>query len=231
MFGRSRSISFQPYGSRRSRGRPPRWLVLLLFGIALGAGGLYLLQERYLPPRLSAAQSAQLQTAFDTAEGERRKLAAKSSASAQRLAATLAENKTLTQDLSAARANVESLREDLGMVVAALPPDPRGAPVEVRAARFAARGGALGYDLLLTRDRAVAGKPIAASMQLVVAGESARGTPVTFNPPAEPVTIGALQVMRGSVALPEGLKPRRVTVQVLNRAGGKPIGMRVLLVR
>ena len=41
---------------------------------------------------------------------------------------------------------------------------------------------------------------------------------------------GAQQVLRGKVALPEGLKPRQVTVQVLDRAGGRPLGMRVLLV-
>ena len=59
MFGRSRPVVFNPYGRRRSRWRLPRWLVLLLLGAALGVAGVLLAQERYLPPRLSAAQSVQ----------------------------------------------------------------------------------------------------------------------------------------------------------------------------
>jgi hypothetical protein len=230
MFGRSRSIVFDPYARRRSRWRLPRWLVLLLVGIAAGAGGLIFAQERYLPPRLSAAASAELRGAYEGADAAQRRLSAELEATRQRLAAALAEKKTLAEQLQASRASVESLRDDLSTVVAALPPDPRGAPVEIRAARFVATGGALNYDVLLTRARA-GGKPVAASMQLAIAGESARGTPSTFAAPAEAVAIGSQQMVRGSVALPEGLKPRQVTVQILDRAGGKPIGMRVLLVK
>ena len=71
MFGQSRSIPFNPYGSRRSRWRMPRWLVLLLVGIAIGAGGLFFAQQRYLPARRSAADSAELRGAYDTADSAR----------------------------------------------------------------------------------------------------------------------------------------------------------------
>ena len=59
MFGRSRPVVFDPYPSRRSRGRPPAWLVTAVLGIALGAGGVLYVQERYLPQRLSPEQSAE----------------------------------------------------------------------------------------------------------------------------------------------------------------------------
>src|SRR5438270_716687 len=42
MFGRSKPIVFDPYGRRRRGLRVPRWLVLLLLGGALGAGGKHL---------------------------------------------------------------------------------------------------------------------------------------------------------------------------------------------
>ena len=230
MFGQSKPVPFDPYRSRRSRWRPPRWLVLLLIGIALGAGGLLFVQERYLPPRLSAGATAELRAAYQSADAARLRLTAELTQTARRLEATLAQNKGLAEELRASRASVESLRADLSTVVAALPPDPRGGPVEIRAARFVANGAALNYDVLLTRERA-GGKPIAGSMQFAVAGDSARGAPTTFTPPAAAVTIGAQQVVRGSLALPEGLRPRQVTVQVLDRAGGRPIGMRVLRVQ
>jgi len=42
------------------------------------------------------------------------------------------------------------------------------------------------------------------------------------------LTLGSHGVLRGSLQLPEGFKPRQTTVQVLDRAAGKSLGMRVL---
>ena len=69
MLGHSKPIPFDPYGSRRrSRKRFPGWLLLLLSGIAIGAGGVVYVQERHLPPRLSAAESTRLQDAYAKAD-------------------------------------------------------------------------------------------------------------------------------------------------------------------
>ena len=38
-------------------------------------------------------------------------------------------------------------------------------------------------------------------------------------------------VVRGSLPLPDGVQPRRVTVQVQDAPGGKTLGMRVMLVK
>lgn len=230
MFGQSRSIPFDPYGRRRSRWRMPRWLVLLLVGIAIGAGGLYFAQQRYLPPRLSVAESAALRSAFDAADTARARLTSQLADTTTRLDAALAEKKKATDASSASRADAEALRADLGAVVASLPPDPRGGAVEIRAARFAAKGNALGYDVLLTRDRGAA-KPLGASLQLTVAGLSARGAPASFAAPPAAVTIAGHEMARGSISLPDGFRPNQVTVQVLDRAGGKALGMRVMLVK
>lgn len=223
-------VTFDPYGRRRSRWRMPRWLLLLLVGIALGAGGLYFVQERYLPPRLSAGASIELRSAYETADAARVRLSAELARANQQLAQVTADKKQLGDELAGSRSSVESLRADLGAIVATLPPDPRGGTVEIRAARFDAEGRELAYDLLLTRARAAAGgKPLGAALQLTVAGDAA-GAAKTFTAPAETVSIGAQQVLRGKVTLPEGFKPRQVTVQVLDRAGGRSLGMRVLLV-
>ncbi len=231
MFGRSKPVSFNRYGSRRSRWRLPPWLVLLLLGIVVGAVGVVVVQERYLPPRLSAEASGKLQTAFSQAEAERLRLKGELDQATKRLATTLNEKKSQADELAASRASTDQLRDDVRAVIAALPPDPRGGSVEVRAANFSAKGGQLAYDVVLTRERAAA-KPIAGVMQLVVTGESARGgaeTAVNLKPVA--FAIGSHQVVRGSLALPDGFKPRQTTVQVLDRPGGKLIGMRVILVK
>ena len=231
MFGRSKPVSFNRYGSRRSRWRLPPWLVLLLLGIVVGAVGVVVVQERYLPPRLTAEASGKLQTAFSQAEAERLRLKGELDQATKRLATTLNEKKSQADELAASRASTDQLRDDVRAVIAALPPDPRGGSVEVRAANFSAKGGQLAYDVVLTRERAAA-KPIAGVMQLVVTGESARGgaeTAVNLKPVA--FAIGSHQVVRGSLALPDGFKPRQTTVQVLDRPGGKLIGMRVILVK
>ncbi len=229
MFGPSKSIAFDPYRRRRRRGRPPRWLVLLLVGIAIGAGGLYFAQERFLPPRLSAAASAELRSAYDTADAARGRLTSQLTDTTKRLDAAIADKKKATDEAGASRALVDGLRGDLSAVVASLPPDPRGGAVEIRAGRFIVQGAALNYDVLLTRERAA--KPLAGTLQFAVAGLSARGAPMGFSPPTAAVTVSGHEVARGSVALPEGFKPSQVTVQVLDRPGGKALGMRVLLVK
>lgn len=230
MFGQFKPVAFEPYGRRRSRRRLPRWLVLLVGGIAVGVGGVVFVQERYLPPRLSADEGAKLRSAFEQADAERLRLQRELADSAQRLETALADKKRQDDELAAPRAAAQRLRDDMAAVIAALPPDPRGGAVEVRGGRFSAQAGALDYDVVLTRERDAA-KPLAGVMQLSVAGASARGNATTVTLKPVEVSIGSHQVVRGSLALPEGFKPRQATVQVLDRAGGKALGMRVMLVR
>ena len=230
MFGQSKPVFFEPYGRRRGRWRPPRWLVLMLSGVAIGAAGVYLVQERYLPPRLSADASAKLHAEFEQADTERVQLKQELGETSRRLQTALGESKGLADDLATSRASVKRAQDDMAAVIAALPPDPRGGSVEVRAGHFAVQGGALEYDLVLTRARAN-GKPIAGVLQLTVAGASARGPDTTVTAKPVAVSIGSQEIVRGSVPLPEGFRPRETTVQVLDRPAGKALGMRVMLVK
>jgi hypothetical protein len=230
MFGQNKPVVLESYGRRRSRWSVPRWLVLLLCGIAIGAGAVVFVQERYLPPRLSADESTKLRGAFDQAEAERLRLKGELGETTKRLDTALADKKRQGDELAASRATVERQREEVAAVVAALPPDPRGGGIEVRAARFTAKGGTLAYDVVLTRERA-AGPPMSGVMQLVVSGESGRGADTTVSLKPVALTIGSHEIVRGSLPLPEGFRPRQTTIQVLDRAGGKILGMRVMLIR
>jgi hypothetical protein len=187
-------------------------------------------QERYLPPRLSAEASSQLRSAFEQADAERQRLQAQLGDTTQRLQAALAEKKRQDDELAAPRAAAQRLRDDMAAVIGAMPPDPRGGAVEVRGGRFTAQGGMLAYDVVLTRERDT-GKPLAGVMQLSVAGATARGVENTVALKPVDVSIGSHQVVRGSAPLPAGFQPRQTTVQVLDGPGGKPLGMRVMLVR
>jgi hypothetical protein len=221
---------FGSLGSRRARRRVPGWLLLLVGGMLAGAGAVLLVQERYLPARLSAGESASLRQAHEQAAAEALQLKADLAEARQGLQAAQAERSRLDEQLSASQTQAQRLRADMASLVQALPPDPRGGSVEVRAGQFSAREGALDYQVVLLRE----GKsraPLTGVLQLSVAGESARGAPATLALQPIALTLDSHLVMRGSLPLPDGFKPRQTTVQVLDRAAGKPLGMRVLLVR
>lgn len=230
MFGRSPQVVFESYGRRRSRWRLPRWLVLMLIGIGLGAGAVIGVQERVLPPRLSAGDSAALRAAFEEADLQRGQLRGTLAQTRQQLQNALSAQQAATEELASGRATALRLHEDLAALVAILPPDPRGGTVAVRAGRFTAQGGQLNYELVLTREQGSA-KPLPSALQLLVAGESARGTAGTVSPKATLFLLGSHEVLRGSLPLPEGFKPRQTTVQVLDQAAGRPLGMRILAIK
>jgi hypothetical protein len=229
MLGRSKPVVFDPYGSRRSRRRVPRWLVLMLLGIGIGAGGVIYVQERHLPPRLSAEASTQLRSAFEQADAERQRLKRELDDTAQKLQSAVAERQAMADELATTRQTAERLRGDVGALVALLPPDPRGGTVQVRAARFAMEGRNLVYDVVLSRDRA-GGKALSGVMQLVVAGATAKGPETALPMKPVAISVGSHESVRGGVALPEGFNPRQTTVKVMDRPDGKLLGMRVLLV-
>ncbi|MGZ3247866.1 MAG: hypothetical protein ACXU61_12420, partial [Croceibacterium sp.] len=180
MSGRFKPVAFAPYGRKRAHWRLPRWLVLLLSGIAIGVAGVVVVEERYLPPRLSADASTKLRSEFGQAAADRLRLEGELGETAKRLETALSDKKGLIDELAASRATADSLRDDVTTVIASLPSDPSGRGVEVRAGQFTAQGGMLAYDVVLTRARAT-GKPMTGVMQLVVAGKSARGADSTVS--------------------------------------------------
>jgi len=229
MFGSSKPVVIDRYRSRRSGAGLPRWLWLLLFGIAAGAGAVLFVQQRYLPPRLSAAESTALRGSFEQADGERDQLRGKLAEVTRQLAAAQANNTSLTANLDASRANAQSLREAALILVDQLPPDPRGGTVSVRAANFEATGGSLNYDVVLTREGAQ-GEPLSATVRFVVAGTGAQGAQRSAELQPLAVSIGRFASVRGSMPLPENFKPRQTTVNVTD-ANGQLLGKRVLYVK
>ena len=226
MLGSSKPIPFDPYRRSRSRRGLPRWVVLILLGIGLGAAGVLYVQERHLPPRLGAEASMRLRESFERADAERRRLQAELTATADRLRGTVDENKRLASEADARSEAVQRLRQDIASLVASLPPDPRNTPVAVRAARFEVQGDALAYNVVLSRERP--GKnPLGGVMQLVVAGASGRSNDTVALAPV-PVSVGLYDTVRGTLPLPSGFKPRQTTIQVLDKVGGKLMGMRVI---
>jgi hypothetical protein len=223
-------VPFEPAGYRRSRGGLPRWLVLLLVGLAAGAGGVLYVQANHLPPRLSAEASGRLQTALQAAEAEQQRLTTELATAKRQLAETIAQKEAAATEYSESSSTIERLRRDIAALVAALPPDPRGGSVSVRGGDVSVRGGKLEWELVLSRAAPAGGAPLAGVLQLAVTGQTARDVEARVALAPVPLKLGAHEVLRGSAALPEGFRPRQTTIQVLDRPGGSQLGMRVLLV-
>jgi len=229
VFGRSRPVVIDNYSSGRRRKGVPRWLVLLLIGAIAGVAGVIYVQERHLPPRLSAAESERLRDSFVQADGDRQRLQKELAETTGKLAAATAETTRLGDELAASRKAVDRLQADVAFVAAALPPDPRGGAVEVRAARFSRAGNALSYEVALARDGG--GKPIAGVVQMVVTGESPRGGETTVSLEPIALALGSHHVLRGSAPLPESFVPHQCAIRVLDGPGGQLLGTRVMYVR
>jgi Skp family chaperone for outer membrane proteins len=227
MFGSRKAIVFDPYRGQRRR-KTPAWLLLLVLGFALGIAAVAAVQQKLLPPRLSAADSHALRESFAQASAERDRLLSERDSLQQQLDKASSEARERETALTASQSSAENARADLATLLATLPPDPRAAQntVEVRAARFTARRGGLDYQVVLTRRKAT--KPLAGVMQIVVVGSSAGGKPTTLT--MEPVALSVKdhEIVSGSMPLPDDFTPRQTTVRVLDGPEGRSLGMRVL---
>jgi len=228
MWGQSKPVVLS-YGRQRSAWALPPWLVLLLLGAAAGAAGVVYVQEKHLPPRLSASASAELRSAYEQAEAQRQRLTADMAEVTKRLDAALTEAKRLADELAATRSSTEKLRQDLEFTAEALPPDPRGGAIEVRAARLLRKGGALSYEVALTR--AAGAKPMNAVLQLSIVGDGANGAEARVVSKPVALSVGSHEVARGLQPLPDGFRPRQATILVLDRPEGRQLGMRVMFVK
>jgi hypothetical protein len=208
----------------------PPGLLLLGAGYSPAAAGGLFVQNQVMAPRLSSAESTRLQASYAQADAERTRLQQALTETQRKLDTTLAERQRLQQEAQDNRQSVTRLREEIGALVAALPPDPRGGAVQVRSAKFAATGGRLHYDVMLSRSGA-ASAPLNAVMQLVVAGTTGKGpeTRVKLEPVA--LQMSAFENLKGGLPLPEGFDPRQATVNVLDASQAKLLGMRVMAVK
>lgn len=231
LFRRNRPVYFEPHGYRRRRGwSVPRWLLILLAGVALGAAGLLYLQQLG-PQRLTPQESRLLQARADELERENARLQTALDDTTRNLQAARTESEKLAAESGAARQSAQRLASELALIERVLPPDPRGGAVGVRAARFGAEPGRLAYQVLLTRASPTSA-PSKAVIDFVLLGQrgSGREESITLDPVAVAFD-GTLLVAQGNPPLPEAFAARQATIRVFDRPGGTLLGMRVFNLR
>lgn len=223
---------FQPasYGySRRKRGMP-RWLVLMLTGIALGAGGVLFVQKSYGPTLLTLEESRQLHQSLDASSKEVQILTEQLEQHKRDLAQAQERTGELDNALATANNKNQLLQGDIAILADAVAPDPRGTSPGIRAASFKNTDDMLDYSLLVMQDEANASL-FTGEMVFVVQGvyPNGRGNTVTLD--AVPVSFGHYARLEGQAPLPDGLKARQVTVRITPEGSSKLSAMRVLNVQ
>jgi hypothetical protein len=200
--------------------------MLLLLGIASGVGGLWYAQESFLPKRLSFSESTKLQADLDAAIAEKQKFAVELKSANARMQTAEETSKRAVSELAVSKKTTAQLQKDLSQFVLALPPDPRGGQIGIRAASFSSSSGQLAYNVIFTRS-AKSADTFRGIMQLVVTGTQggSRENAVTLAPIG--MALETYEQLSGSLALPANMTPREVTVKVLRGPGGELVSMRV----
>lgn len=234
-FGSSRRPAFKPtpYGHTRQRRGIPRWLVLLISGIVLGAGGVVFLQRSYGPPRLTAEQSEQLRMDLNSANLEKQQLQTQTKQlradvdqARQTLSAQTEKLRQMQDDYAAMSAGVSEL-------IAAIPPDPRGTSPGIRAADMTVRDNILQYSTLLIQDPPKEGEdlqPFEGEVKLVATGSYSSGQTAYVDIATQPLNMRQYAVIKGDAELPKGFRARQVTIQVTATGSDKIAATRTIRV-
>ncbi|AWP76632.1 DUF6776 family protein [Bordetella bronchiseptica] len=230
-FGRSQRQVFKPsvYQPGKRTRRMPRWLVLLLVGIVLGAGGVLFLQTNYGPQRLTVEQSEQLHTELSAANLERQRLQTQLDEAIGQRDANKSTHEQLTTDLAQARTRIDTLNQELLLFQDAMPPDPRGGDIGVRSAVFKRQPGQLSYQVLIMRENH-AGPAFKGNVTLAIEGNYANGRRGTLTPDPLALDLQRYNNTQGVLPLPDGFTPRSVTIRVLD-GQQKQHAMRIYYVR
>ena len=216
MFGRSQR-SFKPsvYNPGKRTRRMPRWLVLLCFGVFLGAGGVLFLQANYGPQRLTVEESETLHSDLNRANTDRQQLQGALAEAERQRDAAVANREQAQASLAAYRKSMETIDRDMALFQAAIPPDPRGGPIGVRAADWDRQANSLGYKILIMNDNTNA-PTFKGTVQLVVQGRYNNGRTNTLTSEPVPFSLDRYVQVAGNYETPAGFTARQVTIRVLD---------------
>lgn len=231
MLGSKRPV-FKPtaYGHSRRKRRIPRWLVLMITGMILGAGGLLFIQKSYGPPMLTVEQSQQLHDELNRVKTENQRLQSQIGLAERERDESLAQVDSFKNRLENHDSIVSTLEKDLALFANSIPADPRGTSPGIRAAELVNNKGSLDYNILIMQDEDKK-DDFKGTMKLSVQGRYPNGR--TGHVELDPIDIHLERYThaQGSAELPAGMTARQVTIQVFPKDSQRAAAMRVINAR
>lgn len=231
MLGSKRPV-FKPtaYGHSRRNRRIPRWLVLMITGMILGAGGLLFIQKSYGPPMLTVEQSQQLHDELNRFKTENQRLQSQIGLAERERDESLVQVDSFKNSLENHDSIVGALEKDIVLFANTIPADPRGTSPGIRAVELINNKGALDYNILIMQDEGKTNE-FKGTMKLNVQGRYPNGR--TGNVELDPIDISLERYThaQGSAELPAGMTARQVTIQVYPEGSQRAAAMRVINAR
>jgi hypothetical protein len=231
LFGSNKRATFKPtpYGSVRKKRRIPRWLILMLTGVVIGAGGLLFIQKSYAPPTLTTEQAEQLRQDLNSTNLDKQRLQAQVEKQSHDLEEAQANLQRQTDLAAQSQQELTQLKQDVLVLANAIPPDPRGTSPGIRAADFANADKQLKYQVLIMQDKPDA-PPFYGKVEFAVAGRYPNGNSTTLDIPADAVKVGHYALIEGNVDLPNAFKASQVTIRVRRSDNGELAATRTIKV-
>ena len=233
IFGRSQKKVFRPslYESRRRTRRLPRWFVLLLVGIVLGAGGVLILQASYGPKRLTVSESQKLTDELATTTHERRQLQADLEEVERARETENAQATQTTQELQARVDELEirlkPLQDEIKLLTRAISAGMKFDPIGIAAASFEPVNNKdiVKYQILLLQENEK--KPsYDGRIEVTFEGVYPNGRAGAVKALVVPFTLDHYEQLNGDVEMPKGFKPSRATLRVYQAQGDKALTYR-----
>lgn len=231
MLGSKRPV-FKPtaYGHTRRKRRIPRWLVLMITGMVLGAGGLLFIQKSYGPPMLTVEQSQLLHDELNSAKAENQRLLSQITLAERERDDSLTQVDSIKDRLERHDSIVSGLEQDIQLFANAMQADPRGTSPGIRAAELVNAEGQLEYTILLMQDKDDAPE-FKGTMSFNVMGRYPNGRTGYIDLDPIDIKLGRYLHAQGSVDLPSGMTARQVTIQVYPEGSQRAAAMRIINAR
>lgn len=225
-----------PYDTRRGSRGLPGWLILLLIGILLGAGGVLFLQASYGEKRLSLAETQKLTEELKNLSIEKQTLQKQVDTSQKVLDTEIGVRdekiKQLTHRLSTVEALLGPLREQLNLFAQTLPFDARYGPIGVSTSLFTQEKNSTKLSYLVWLLQENAQKPeFKGWLELSFEGRHANGRLETITPARIAVRVNHFLHVTGTTDLPPGFTATRANAKVLSEDGKRQVTWRVLPVQ
>lgn len=231
MLGSKRPV-FKPtaYGHGRRKRRIPRWLVLMITGMVLGAGGLLFIQKSYGPPKLTVEQSQNLHDEINSVKAESQRLQSQITLAERERTESLAKVESIQGSLENHDSIVNALKNDITLFADAMPADPRNTSPGIRAATLKNDEGKLGYTVLLMQDGEDT-PMFKGTMNFNVMGRYPNGRNGYIDLDPIEVEFGRYEHAQGSVELPSSMVARQVTIQIFPEGSQREAARRIINVQ
>lgn len=231
----SRKPSFRPssYGYKRRRRGIPRWLLLLITGVIIGAGGVIFLQRSYGPQLLTAEQSEQLRMELNSATIENQRLQSDHKKQTETISKSEGQITNLNKQIEQLREDNNNIKAGVSSLIKAIPADPRGGNPGIRSADMVLKDDGLNYKVLLIQNTPKdesAIENIKGKVKLIAIGSYSNGNTGYVDIGTEDINMSLYTVVQGVADLPKGFRIRQVTIQVTNEGSDKVISTRTIRV-